>query len=338
MDKVYIIILNWNGWIDTLECLESIFSNDYSNYQVIVCDNDSKDESLDKVKAWADGRLLAINPEVSPTRGLVHPIVKPIRYVEYNRSNAEAGGRVEDRDVPLIIIHSDANLGFAGGNNICLRYILSRDDFKYVWLLNNDTVINSDALSSMVKRMHEKPSAGMCGSTLLYYHAPGVVQALGGATYSPWLATSKHIGAFQKLNESIDIVDVEARMKYIVGASLLVSRPFLCDVGLMSEEYFLYFEEIDWSTRMGNKYSLAYAAKSIVYHKEGSSIGSNSNPKRKSIKADYYSIRNRLIFTRNFYPFALPTVYLGILVAIVNRIRRGQWERVFMIIDILIKE
>jgi len=54
--KVAIIILNWNGWKDTIECLESVFRNTYPNYQVIVVDNGSTDGSMEKIKAWADGK------------------------------------------------------------------------------------------------------------------------------------------------------------------------------------------------------------------------------------------------------------------------------------------
>ena len=55
--KAYIIILNWNGWKDTIECLESVFQNLYSDYRVVLCDNASTDKSLDKIKQWADGTL-----------------------------------------------------------------------------------------------------------------------------------------------------------------------------------------------------------------------------------------------------------------------------------------
>jgi len=49
--KVAIIILNWNGWKDTIECLESVFRNTYPKYQVIVVDNGSTDGSMEKIKA-----------------------------------------------------------------------------------------------------------------------------------------------------------------------------------------------------------------------------------------------------------------------------------------------
>ena len=92
--KVAIIILNWNGWKDTLECLESVFRNTYPNYQVIVVDNGSTDGSMEKIKAWADGKQDVLTPE--PTHPLYHlshpPVKKPIPYMYYTREEAEKGG------------------------------------------------------------------------------------------------------------------------------------------------------------------------------------------------------------------------------------------------------
>lgn len=218
-----------------------------------------------------------------------------------------------------------------------MRYALNQGDFEYIWLLNNDTVIKSDALAQMVERMQQaKPEAGICGSMLLYYHEPGVVQALGGATFNRWIAGTKLIGQFQTVIQTIHVTQTEHEMSCVAGASMLVSKQFIQTVGLMSEEYFLYFEEIDWILKAKGKYNLAFAPNSVVYHKEGRSIGSHSRPKEKSLMSDYYWIKNRLVFTYKFYPYALPTVYLGILISLINRIRRKQWTRVVMIGKILL--
>ncbi|WP_211325081.1 glycosyltransferase family 2 protein [Hydrogenothermus marinus] len=92
--KVYIIILNYNGWADTIECLESVLRNDYPNYQVIVVDNDSPNNSMEYIKAWAEGKLdVWVKPNHS-LRYLSHPpIKKPIPYVYYNREEAEKGDK-----------------------------------------------------------------------------------------------------------------------------------------------------------------------------------------------------------------------------------------------------
>ena len=313
MNKVYILLLNWNGWKDTIECLETVFRNDYPNYQVVVCDNDSQDRSIERIKDWSEGRLNAEVPKKNKLRNLSFPTVnKPVPYVEYSRGDVEAGKITTCIDAPLILIQTGENLGFAGGNNVGLRYALARDDFDYVWLLNNDTVIKPNALTEMVKRMQEKPDAGICGSTLPYYYEPEKIWALGGATYNKWLARQKHIGQDQPTNQAIDSKLIEHDIDYIVGASMLVSRSFLKDIGLMNEEYFLYFEEPDWAARAWKKYSMVYAPNSFVYHKAGVSTKTLEKLGKKSI-SEKLARRNRVLFTRKYFIWVLPTVLLELL-------------------------
>jgi len=237
--KVAIIILNWNGWKDTIECLESVFRIDYPNYQVIVVDNGSKNDSVERIKAWAEGRQEVLTPEPThPLYPLSHPPVqKPIPYIEYDRNTAEAGGLPEKEKLlyeklpkgisyPLILIQTGENLGFAGGNNIGIKFALNHDDFKFIWLLNNDTVVKHDALLHMVNRMGDDLDIGICGSTILYYHKPDKVWALGGGSYNKWLAISHHIGLSCSISEKIDYKEIERKMDYVVGTSMLVSRLF----------------------------------------------------------------------------------------------------------------
>ncbi len=287
--KVFIVILNWNGLADTLDCLESLAGLEYPNFEVIVVDNDSSDDSEEVLKG---------------------------RYPQH------------------IIIQSGANLGFAGGTNVGLRYALEHGA-DYAWLLNNDTLVEPDALTELVKRMQEKSDAGLCGSTLVYHHDRSRVQAYGGATYNKWLSTSRHIGQDAPKGQEVNTEEVESQLDYLVGASCLVSRPFLEEVGLMSEDYFLYYEEVDWAARARGRYTLAFAPKSVVYHKEGGSIGSSSDGAKKSRLADYYGVRNRLLYTRKHAPEALPSVYLGLLVTLAKRVQRRQWERIPMILGLV---
>lgn len=309
MDNVYILILNWNGWRDTVECLESVLRNEYPNYRVILCDNDSQDDSVEHIKKWADGQMLPEAPNNGSIRFLSSPPVpKPVPYVEYDRSQAEAGGKTTDTDSRLILIRTGANLGFAGGNNVGLRYALAKNDFAYVWLLNNDTVIQRDALTQMVRRMGEKPGAGMCGSTVPFYHDPERLWALGGARYNRWLARPRCIGLGQPVRMSVDADLVERRMNFVAGASMLVSRNFLREVGLLSEDYFLYYEELDWAVRAKGRFGLAFAPESLVYHKVGASM-SQDGPNHDTAAADYFMFRNSVLFTWKYFPYAMPVVF-----------------------------
>ncbi|MBI4746109.1 MAG: glycosyltransferase family 2 protein [Deltaproteobacteria bacterium] len=336
MNRAYVLLINWNGWADTIECLESLFRSTYGDFRVIVCDNHSEDNSVEYIKAWAESRLDLVPKKGNDLfRKSFPPVVKPISYVEYSQEEAERGGMGNENDAALIIIKNRKNLGFAGGNNVGLRYALQRDDFDYIWLLNNDTVVEPDALESLIVRMKERPDAGMCGSTLLYYDDPSRVQALGGGYYSKWIGLPWHLGRLKKAKDVINVERVEAWMNYVVGASMLVSKQFLRDIGLMCEDYFLYFEETDWGIRAEGHYKLAYAPKSIVYHKVGRSIGTSSYPMKKSLLCDYYNIRNRLFFTRRYYPLALPTIYFMLLITLTSRMVLLKWDRVKMIIRLM---
>lgn len=314
MNRVYILIVNWNGWRDTIECLESVFRNNHPDYRVIVCDNGSEDGSLDRVKAWASGDLDVWIQKGNPLRRLTNPpLPKPIPIVEYDRDRAESGGDPEEAKTRLILVNTGANLGFAGGNNVGLRYALRRDDFEFAWLLNNDTVVEPDALSHLVRRMEEKPHAGMCGSTLPFYHAPEILWARGGATYNKWIVHARCLGYRQPVNERIDPGEIERRMDYVAGASMLVSKGFLRDVGLLCEDYFLFYEEPDWAARAAGRYCMAYSPGSVVYHKVGAAVDTLGKPGEGRRRIVDLTMRNAIRFTRKFCPWALPTVYLRVL-------------------------
>lgn len=340
MNRVYIVIVNFNGWRDTIECLESIFQCDYPDFRVVICDNGSTDNSLENIKSWSDATLMVSPP--SPNSPLLphssSASFKPLSLIEYARDAAECGGD-KSADPQITLIRNGANLGFAGGNNVGIRYALARADFSYIWLLNNDTVIENNALSSLVQRMVDAPGTGMCGSTIRYFHNPDRVQALGGGWHCRWIGLPWHYGRGKSRGVGPDVIQrAEAWMNYVEGASMLVSKQFLEEIGLMCEDYFLYFEETDWAIRSHGRYKLAYAASSVVYHKVGASIGTSSNPSRKSYLCDYYSIRNRLFFTRRFYPYALPIIYLTLLCTLFIRILLGRWDRVAMIARLLAGE
>jgi len=267
--------------------------------------------------------------------GLTHPNARVI--VVDNASEDGSEARLRELHPALTLLQSGANLGFAGGNNVGLRYALE-NGAEYVWLLNNDTLVEPDALTALVDKMQREPDLGLCGSTLLYEADRNTVQALGGARYNRWLGTVEHIGQHQPRTQSVDERAVEGQLSYLIGASMLASRAFLEQVGLLQDDYFLYFEELDWAARARGTFRLGYAAESVVYHKEGSSIGGTDRAKTtKSYTADHYALKNRVRFTRRFYPYALPTVYLGLVAALLNRVRRRQWNRVALVARIMLR-
>lgn len=333
---VYVVILNWNGWRDTIACLESVLRSGYAPFQVVVCDNASGDGSLEQLVAWATGSEAPPAPDADdPLAPLfAPPVPKPVPHVVLTRDEAEHGGAVACAAARVVFVQTGANLGYAGGCNVGLRYALARDADAHAWLLNNDTVVEPDALGALVARVQGRGDAGQCGSRVLYYDEPARVQSYGGASYNRWFATMRRVGDGAPAAAVPDTAEVERRADYIAGCSVLVTPRFLKTVGLMDERYFLYFEEIDWATR-GSSFARLYAHGSVVYHREGRSIGSSSDWRKKSALSDYYVQRNRLLFTRRFFPAALPSVYCCVLAAALNRLRRGQFRRAAMVIDIV---
>ena len=338
--KVYILVLNWNGWRDTIECLESVFRLNYDNYQVIVCDNQSQDNSFQQIMNWANG-LNEVNIQKSdPMYAFSYPPVsKPISYVTYDRSSAESGGNLNHSDStdkpPLILIQTGDNLGFAGGNNVGLRYIMTQADSQYVWLLNNDTVVEKNSLLNMVSYSSRKPFKNICGSKLIFYEDPQYVQAYAGAKYNKWTGNAKSLGMLNNTSQPVDVSKIENELSYIMGASWLLPVSFLHEIGLMEDAYFLYYEEIDWCIRGQESYQLCYADNAIVYHKEGKSIGSSSDKTKTSLFSDFYLFKNKLVFTKKFYPKALIPVYFTTFLQALNRVRRNQLDKAKLIIQIL---
>ncbi len=289
MPKVCIILVNWNGWEDTVECLHSLQNLNYEHFSVIVVDNASTDNSVKEIK---------------------------------------------DRFNKVTLIENSKNQGFAGGNNRGIECALDLGA-EYVWLLNNDTVVEEKALEALINRTKNHPEIGICGSQVIYYDHRATLQALGGGTYNKWLGITRDIGQNQSVNISFDHKHIEERLHYIAGASMLVSKTFINAVGLLDEEYFLYYEEIDWAIRAKGAFKLGYAPESIVYHKEGASIGaSNLNMSNKSRLADYYYFKSKFKITYKYYPWFLPVVFISTIYSIFNRMKRNQWDRIPMIIKL----
>lgn len=317
--QVAIVLLNWNGWKNTIECLESVFRLSYPAFRVVVCDNASTDGSLDRIRDWANGRLLAPSPSAELSRLVVPPLPKPVRHVTVHSPGDTTG---VSPAVQLELIPTGGNLGFAGGNNVGIRHALTRPDCRYLWLLNNDTVVEPDALSALIRTVQADPEIGLCGSILRDYSCPASVLTLGGRQYSRWSGRTRPILPGSQTGHDGNPVGLD----YVEGASLLVTRAFVETVGLMAEDYFLYFEEMDWVMRARGRFRFGFSAQSVVYHKEGGSIGSHKNRNLRSTLTDFYQARNRLVFTRRYLPWFLPSMYVSITGTAVHRLLSGRWQ------------
>lgn len=320
----YIIIVNYKGWKDTIECVESILKSDYPYYKIIICDNNSADDSIEMIRKWATGAFIPDYLGKSPLRSIIEPMTdKPIDIEVI--SERKIRGYLLNKTIT--VISCKKNGGFARGNNIGIKAALTQGNCEYVWCLNNDTVIERTCLSRLIHKMRCNTQIGICGAMARSYFEPEKIQCAGGMKYNRWTSRMRKLTADEyKQND----------FNFISGASMMLNPLFLRDIGLMNEAYFLYFEELDWSVRNSGRYKLGYCENAVFYHKEGASIGGNSRDKKNSsLLSDYYMIRNRILFTKTYYPYCLPTIYLGLIYAMVNRLRRGQYKRIGMIFKLM---
>lgn len=318
--KTLVILVNRNNKTDTIECLESLRRCE-GDFDVFVSDNGSTDGSLEAIAAWAEGRtpIDTSRPAWDTIRD--HPIetqsVTWGVYATEGEAIADPGKRW------LTAASTGGSKGFPAGNNVGLRYGLTRD-YAYFWILNNDTVVEPTALVRLLARMQADPTIGICGSTLVYYARPDTVQAWGGCAFNRHLAASEAQGAGQPFPPPPPPAAFD-RVDHIHGAAMLVSRPFVDKVGLMNDQLYLYFDEMDWTIRMGSSFRNGYEPLSVVYHKAGGTLGGGEErkPSRHRI---YYMTVNRILFTRAHFPGSLPTVVAAILAQVVKNALRGRVE------------
>ena len=183
-----------------------------------------------------------------------------------NGSVDDSIGRIKLAHPDIALLETGKNLGFAGGNNIGIRYALNRGA-DFVWLLNNDTEPASDALSALVAKAQTNPRIGAVASICFYAESPTTVQAWAGARINLWIGYG-HITTVPQPDEWFHSV---------YGASMLVASSAFRDVGLLDEGFFHYWEESEFSLRLLKRgWKLAAAPQSHVLHKVSASTGKNN--------------------------------------------------------------
>jgi len=285
--RVSIVILNWNGWEDTIECLESVYQIDYSNFDVLLVDNHSQDESLEQIRAHCSGELEVISDFFD-----YNPGNKPLKVQEYGEDWKNIDDLQSVSKSNLIILKNDENYGFPGGNNVGIRFAIKNLDPDYVLLLNNDTVVDKKFLNELVNKGESNKQIGILGPKIYYYTEPDVIWS-AGCRISWKLARGIQIGSGE-LDQGQ--YDDEKEVEYVSGSALLIKTDVICKIGLMDENYFLYFEESDWTLRANQAgFKSLYVPKSKIWHKVSKSGGGISKP-----IGLYYITRNRWIFMRKW--------------------------------------
>lgn len=240
---VYIILLNYNGYKDTIECCDSLSKITYDNYKIIIVDNNSTNDSEKILRE----RLNACH-----------------------------------------IMQTGKNLGFAGGNNYGIKYALEQKA-DYILLLNNDTIVESDFLDTMINAFCNNPNVGIVGCKINYFKEKNVIWYGGGNVN--WF---KFVGVHEHEKERDDekIENVQREVTFISGCTMLIKNEVFDKVGLLPEEYFMYMEDLDFCILVKDKgYKLIYEPKALIYHNVSLSTGGEYSP--FSIQ---WGTRNRIIF------------------------------------------
>ena len=222
-------------------------------------------------------------------------LLDSLRHISYPSIEIIVVDNASPNDDPSIIvqtfpeihfIQSKENLGFAGGNNLGIRAA----NGKYLLFLNNDTTVDHGFLEPLVAKFEADPRIGAASPKIKFSHTPDTIQFAGSSPLNPYTIRNKSYGYRMKDTGQFDSDKLTA---FVHGAAMIVPMEIIRKVGLMAESYFLYYEELDWVTRIKNAgYQLWYIHNSVVYHKESITTG-----KLSPLKI-YYMNRARLLYLR----------------------------------------
>jgi len=184
-------------------------------------------------------------------------------------------------------VRSDQNTGFAGGNNIGIRHATG----EYLFLINNDTEVTADLIGKLVTTMDANPKIGMISPKIHYFDQPGMLQYTGYTPMNYYTARNACIGQFEQDRGQYD--SLSGVTGYAHGAAMMIRREALEKAGVMAENYFLYYEELDWCERIRKAgYEIHVDLSALIYHKESVAVG-----KRSALK-EFFMNRNRILFIR----------------------------------------
>jgi hypothetical protein len=273
--RIAALVLNWENPQHTIACLDSLFAAVPKPEAVIVVDNASRDDSLDRLTRWARD----------------HGIESPHLRGPDLANQPLADVAVRESRPWLILISAPENRGFATGNNFGLKYFLQHRDLTHVLLLNNDATVRADTFTELKRALAEVEGAGLITGTIYVdrgnndecdvWYAGGVEQPLRGLT--------RHITAVPRSRNP-------TLTEFVSGCAMLISRGVLDQIGLLAECYSpFYYEDAEYSRRARLAgFPVVYAPAAVFYHKVGATIG----PARQSPRVTYAQNRNRLFYIR----------------------------------------
>ena len=223
-----------------------------------------------------------------------------------NASTLDEASEIKSRFPHVMVIRSNENLGFAGGNNLGIQAAHG----KYLFFLNNDTIIHQpSAISHLIKRLESSDEIGMVCPKIRFTWGNQPIQYAGYTPLSPITLRNKSIGCGEDDHGQYDTAHPTP---YAHGAAMMVKREVVEKAGQMPECYFLYYEELDWSEMIRRAgYEIWYEPACTIYHKESQTTG------RTSPLKTFYITRNRLLFAqRNTKGISRYASYLYLMVIV----------------------
>lgn len=284
------------------ECVASLLASQGAELRVVVADNFCTDDSVAVVRAAAAAAGVA--------------------YAEYPA--AQAAGLAFEQIAPVTVLRGSANRGYGGGCNMGLQALIPHREFDLFWILNPDCVVMPDTAAAYRRAADAGGVFGLMGGRTLYREAPHRVQSDGGRVRR-WTGIGVNVNSGQ-LPDAVTMPD-PATLNFISGANMVASRAFVDQVGLMAEDYFLYYEELDWAARRGDL-PFRLCAEAIVHHHGGTTIGSGTLSRAAGPFANYFTYRNRFRFVMRFMPAMLPFSWVWSMAVAVRMLLRGEgWAR-----------
>jgi GT2 family glycosyltransferase len=311
-----VVIVVYNSADVILDCVESLLRQTEHAFRIVLVDNASPDDSVARLEAWAAGALPYAPPGNSPL-GPVAPVAKPVAL------ETRDAGAAAPFAAPVTILRSPRNLGYAGAVNLGLAPLAADPGVELLWVLNPDCVVPAGTIEAYLAAQATAGPFAIMGGRIVYHDTPGHIHADGG-----------RVRPFSGICESVNRgapadatpLPRPGEIDYVIGANMVVSRAFLAAAGPMREDYFLYYEEVDWALRRGDL-PLALAPRAVVYHHGGTSIGTGRIGERPSAFANYFNYRNRMRFMRRFHPWRLPVAFAINLAQIARNALRDDPER-----------
>lgn len=281
MKKIFVVIVNYNGKKDVLDCIDSL-------------------------------RMVILPPGVALTTLIVN-------------NGCRDEETMQDPEVKIensIILTNSQNLGFSGGSNTGIRYALSHDG-AYVLLLNSDTIVDKNFLKELFQNAEKDAKIGVVVPKIYFakgyeFHKERYTKnELGNVIwYAGGIMDWNNIIGFHR---GVDEVDKEQFNKIeeteiATGCCKLIKKEVFEKIGLLNENYFLYYEDSDFSMRVKKTdYRIMYIPAAIIWHKNAGSAGGSGSQLQ-----DYYIARNRMLFGMQYASLrtklALIRESLGILV------------------------